>query len=65
MQQVPAGAPVFTPDTPLAAEFEELTPKDGEVVITKNYPGSFALTTFEDEIKKTGKNKLGACLSFS
>lgn len=62
VHQVPAGAPVFTPDTNLAKEFEELTPKNGEVVVTKNYPGSFASTDLEEEIKKTGKNKLGMLL---
>ncbi|KAL2813872.1 Isochorismatase family-domain-containing protein [Aspergillus granulosus] len=44
VHQVPQGAPVFTPGTPLADEFAELTPKEGEKVITKNYPSSFAHT---------------------
>jgi hypothetical protein len=33
LQQTPEGAPVFTPNTPLAEEFAELKPKDGEHVI--------------------------------
>lgn len=32
VHQVPDGAPVFTPGTDLAKEFEELTPKEGEHV---------------------------------
>ncbi|KAL4926439.1 putative isochorismatase family hydrolase [Aspergillus undulatus] len=40
----PPGAPVFTPDTELAKEFDELTPQSGEKVITKNFPNSFAQT---------------------
>jgi len=32
---VPDGAPVFTPGTELAEEFDELAPKDGEKVIEK------------------------------
>lgn len=58
VHQVPAGAPVFTPDTELAAEFAELDPTPTEVVVTKNFPGSFAGTSLDDEVKKTGKNKL-------
>lgn len=58
VHQTPEGAPVFTPGTALAAEFDELTPKNGEVVISKQHPGSFAGTTLEEEIKKSGKSKL-------
>lgn len=56
--EVPAGAPVFTPDTPLAEEFSELTPKSGEKVITKNYPGSFTSTDLDEHLKKTGAKKV-------
>ena len=34
LHQVPEGAPLFTPGTELAQEFEELRPKDGEEVCT-------------------------------
>ena len=44
VHDTPDGAPVFTPGTKLAEEFEELAPKDGEKVIHKNYPSSFAST---------------------
>jgi nicotinamidase-related amidase len=55
---VPSGAPVFTLNTPLAEEFSELTPKDGEKVISKQHPGSFTGTDLDDFIKTTGKGKL-------
>lgn len=56
--QVPQGAPVFTPDTPLAEEFAELKPENGEKVITKNFPGSFTSTDLEEHLKKTGAKKV-------
>jgi nicotinamidase-related amidase len=54
----PPGAPVFTPETPLADEFSELTPKNGEKVISKQFPGSFTGTELEEAIKATGRNQL-------
>ncbi|QPC76241.1 hypothetical protein HYE68_006993 [Fusarium pseudograminearum] len=54
----PEGAPVFTPGTKLAQEFDELKPKDGEAIIQKNYPGSFAKTDLQDVLDKTGKKKV-------
>ncbi|KAI1842176.1 hypothetical protein JX265_001463 [Neoarthrinium moseri] len=54
----PDGAPVFTPKTSLAQEFEELTPKDGEKVIQKQYPGSFAGTDLQDHLEKVGSKKV-------
>jgi nicotinamidase-related amidase len=58
VHDTPSGAPVFTPGTPLAAEFEELTPRDGEPVVHKQHPGSFTGTDLQDLIQKTGKNQL-------
>ena len=58
MHKTPAGAPIFTPDTDLAKEFEELTPKDGEKVVEKQHPGSFTGTDLEEFVKSTGKSKL-------
>ena len=58
VHQVPAGAPVFTPDTDLAKEFSELTPKDDEKVISKQHPGSFTGTDLDAYIKTTSKLKL-------
>jgi nicotinamidase-related amidase len=58
VHQTPDGAPVFTSNTPLAAEFDELAPKDGEKVIVKNYPGSFAGTDLQEQLEKAGSKKV-------
>lgn len=50
----PAGAPVFTPGTRLAEEFEELKPKDGEKVVQKKFPGSFAGTDLQEHLASLG-----------
>jgi nicotinamidase-related amidase len=55
---VPDGAPVFTPGTQLAQEFDELTPKDGEKVIMKKFPGSFAETPLKQELDGLGAKKV-------
>lgn len=57
VHQVPAGAPVFTPDTALAQEFDELVPKDGEKVIGKGHPGSFTGTDLDDWIQREGQGR--------
>ncbi|SPO01855.1 related to amidases related to nicotinamidase [Cephalotrichum gorgonifer] len=54
----PAGAPVFTPGTDLARELEELTPIEGEHVVTKQHPGSFTGTQLEELLKGTGRSKV-------
>lgn len=48
VHDTPAGAPVFTPGTRLAEEFEELAPLEGEKVVRKNHPGSFAGTDLQE-----------------
>jgi nicotinamidase-related amidase len=50
----PNGAPVFTPDTDLAKEFSELTPKSGEKVISKNKPSAYADTDLDEYLKTLG-----------
>ncbi|KAF7552951.1 hypothetical protein G7Z17_g3983 [Cylindrodendrum hubeiense] len=55
---VPEGAPIFTPGTKFAEEFDELAPKDGEKVIHKNFPGSFAGTDLEEHLEKLGSKKV-------
>ncbi|EKV11596.1 Isochorismatase-like [Penicillium digitatum] len=55
VHEVPASAPVFTPGTALAQEFEELTPKPNEKVIRKNFPSSFARTDLHDYLQGLGK----------
>ncbi|KAJ5116826.1 pyrazinamidase/nicotinamidase [Penicillium angulare] len=54
VHEVPAGAPVFTPNTALAAEFDELTPESGEKVVTKHFPSSFAQTDLHEYLKGLG-----------
>lgn len=56
--RVPEGAPVFTPGTRLAEEFEELAPREGEEVIYKQFPGSFAETTLHEHLESKGSKKL-------
>jgi nicotinamidase-related amidase len=55
---VPEGAPVFTPNTKLAEEYEELTPKEGEKVIEKMHPSSFADTSLHDYLRGVGGLKI-------
>ncbi|OQE25732.1 hypothetical protein PENFLA_c008G03948 [Penicillium flavigenum] len=55
VHEVPAGAPVFTPGTALAQEFEELTPKPNEKVVTKKFPSSFAKTDLHDYLQGLGE----------
>ncbi|KAL2834638.1 isochorismatase family hydrolase [Aspergillus pseudoustus] len=54
VHEVPAGAPVFTPGTALAGEFDELAPREGEKVIAKNYPSSFAKTELHEYLQGLG-----------
>lgn len=52
--KTPDGAPVFTPGTALAAEFDELKPRDGEKVIWKEKVSSFAGTDLHDYLTSLG-----------
>ncbi|TKA64200.1 hypothetical protein B0A49_08772 [Cryomyces minteri] len=58
VHSVPEGAPVFTPKTKLAEEFEELAPKEGEKLIEKLYPGAFSETGLHDYLRGIGGKKL-------
>ncbi|KAH6877056.1 isochorismatase [Thelonectria olida] len=58
VHDTPPGAPVFTPGTKLAEEFEELTPRDGEKVVHKNYPSSFADTDLQQHLESIGLKKI-------
>ncbi|KAH3979910.1 hypothetical protein HBI24_000600 [Parastagonospora nodorum] len=58
LHKTPDGAPVFTPGTSLAEEFPSLKAKDGEELIWKNHPGSFAETNLDETLKKWGIKKL-------
>lgn len=55
LHEVPAGAPVFTPNTPLAEELEELKPQAGEKVVKKNFPSAFARTDLDAYLKGLGE----------
>ena len=55
---MPDGAPVFTPNSKLAEEFEELSPKEGEKVIEKNHPSSFIETDLDQHLKGIGVSKV-------
>jgi hypothetical protein len=54
VQAMPEGTPIFTPNTRLAAEFDELAPKPGEKVIAKQYSGSFADTDLDEYLGSLG-----------
>ncbi|KAL8928172.1 MAG: hypothetical protein Q9208_001882 [Pyrenodesmia sp. 3 TL-2023] len=58
VHQTPDGAPLFTPGTELAEEWEELKPKDGEEVIRKIKPCAFTETRLDEVMKKVGKEKI-------
>ncbi|KAF6217481.1 hypothetical protein HO133_006819 [Letharia lupina] len=62
----PDGAPLFTPKTELAEEFEELTQGAGasEKVVHKQHPSSFTGTDLHEHLDKLGKKKIAhVCIS--
>ena len=61
LHMVPEGAPVFTPGTSLAMEFEELREKDDEAKIVKHQPSAFAGTDLEKTLKGWGVKTLVIC----
>ncbi|KAF7295921.1 Isochorismatase domain-containing protein [Mycena chlorophos] len=52
VHDAPAGAPIFTPDTALAKEFDELAPLPGEITVHKRWPGAFTETTLQSDLDK-------------
>lgn len=56
--QTAAGAPIFTPGTRLAREFDELAPRPGEKTVAKRHPGSFTGTGLHEHLRGTGATKL-------
>ncbi|KAF2725242.1 isochorismatase hydrolase-like protein [Polychaeton citri CBS 116435] len=58
VHNTPDGAPVFTPNTKLAEEYEELKPQKGEEVIGKVHPSSFADTPLHEKLQKEGVKKV-------
>ncbi|KAK4999997.1 phospholipase C type enzyme [Elasticomyces elasticus] len=57
----PDGAPVFTPKTHLAEEFDELKPQGGEKVVEKLHPGAFAETGLNEYLRGVGGLKIVLC----
>ncbi|KAI4091619.1 MAG: hypothetical protein LQ344_003970 [Seirophora lacunosa] len=59
VHETPEGAPLFTPGTDLAEEWEELKPREGEEVIRKVKPCAFSDTKLDDVLKnRMGKEKI-------
>ncbi|KAL8629640.1 hypothetical protein Q9189_004658 [Teloschistes chrysophthalmus] len=56
--ETPAGAPVFTPGTELAGDFEEIRAVEGEEVIWKPKPCAFSDTTLDAYLKDRKINKI-------
>lgn len=52
------GSPIFEPSGPFVKIIPELAPLDGEPVILKKLPSSFAGTTLEQAIRETGRRSL-------
>jgi nicotinamidase-related amidase len=58
VHQAPSRAPVFTPDSKLSKEFNELKPKDGEKVIGKKHPSAFADTDLQELLDDESRAKV-------
>ncbi|MDI1493497.1 MAG: hypothetical protein OHK93_005287 [Ramalina farinacea] len=57
LHQTPQGAPLFTPGTALAEEFEELGVKEGEKVIHKQHPSAFTSTELDAYLSNDVESK--------
>lgn len=55
VHKTPEGAPVFTPGTALAEEFDEIKPQSGEKVIEKELVSSFSGTDLHDYLSSLGE----------
>ncbi|USP80280.1 isochorismatase hydrolase [Curvularia clavata] len=58
MHKTPEGAPIFTPGTELAEQFEECKAQDDETKIWKIYPGAFEQTKLHETLQKMGAKKI-------
>ncbi|KAF2466265.1 Isochorismatase hydrolase [Lindgomyces ingoldianus] len=58
LHKTPNGAPIFTPGTQLAEEFGGLRKADGEDLIWKQHPGSFADTPLDTILKSSDIKKV-------
>ena len=53
----PGGA-IMDPSGPMAGVLPPLTPREGETVVVKRLPNSFAGTTLDEELKRLGRKDL-------
>ena len=53
-----SGAAAFDPDGPYVAIMPELTPRDGEAVVTKSLPNAFARTELHERLQQSGREAL-------
>ena len=58
VHDTPHGAPVFTPGSKLAEEYDELKPLEGEKVIRKIHPSAFADTELHTCLRGIGGLKV-------
>ncbi|RMY76118.1 hypothetical protein D0863_02141 [Hortaea werneckii] len=58
VHDTPQGAPVFTPGSKLAEEYDELKPLEGEKVIRKIHPSAFADTELHTYLRGIGGLKV-------
>ncbi|RMZ21972.1 hypothetical protein D0859_14005 [Hortaea werneckii] len=58
VHDTPQGAPVFTPGSKLAEEYDELKPMEGEKVIRKIHPSAFADTELHTYLRGIGGLKV-------
>ncbi|KAI7276182.1 isochorismatase [Hortaea werneckii] len=58
VHDTPHGAPVFTPGSKLAEEYDELKPLEGEKVIRKIHPSAFADTELHTYLRGIGGLKV-------
>ncbi|KAF1954736.1 Isochorismatase hydrolase [Byssothecium circinans] len=58
LHKTPEGAPIFTPGTHLAEEFDYLKPQAGETTIWKQFPGSFEQTQLHDTLQSWNIKKV-------
>lgn len=58
VQHAPAGRPLFAEDSPTSAIVPQLAPRDGEAVIRKSLPNSFAGTDLHERLQASGRSEL-------
>lgn len=59
------GARFFLPGTPGADIHDSVTPKEGEIVVLKNFPNSFQKTNLQEILKEKGIKNLVICGAMS